>query len=208
MWNPQIKFRNGFAPRVSDNIRIYNFNDGTILYRETFTTSLMTQFDLTKIPFDSHTLHLDVGSLTYDNQYVELLIEDQTVFLNKDFYMVEFDMTGTGQKFTDVRDEYTDKSYSVMEAQFNIKRQWPLYFYKIIIPLYLLIFITSLIFKYENLALHDRMDICLACILAAIAYQIVIEEKVPKFLFFNFLNTAVFCGVLVMGYGIAISYVL
>jgi len=52
------------------------------------------------------------------------------------------------------------------------------------------------------------MDICLVCILAAIAYQIVIEEKVPKFLFFNFLNTAVFCGVLVMGYAIVLSYVL
>lgn len=52
------------------------------------------------------------------------------------------------------------------------------------------------------------MDVCLASILAAIAYQIVIEEKVPKFLFFNFLNMAVFCGVLVMGYAIGLSQIL
>jgi len=64
----------------------------------------MTKFDLTKMPFDSHVLHLDVSSSTFDKDYVQLKVEDQTVFLSQDFYMVEFDMVDIGQKFVEIED--------------------------------------------------------------------------------------------------------
>eukprot|EP00341_Mesodinium_pulex_P009325 CAMPEP_0116922250 /NCGR_PEP_ID=MMETSP0467-20121206/22146_1 /TAXON_ID=283647 /ORGANISM="Mesodinium pulex, Strain SPMC105" /LENGTH=66 /DNA_ID=CAMNT_0004600537 /DNA_START=306 /DNA_END=506 /DNA_ORIENTATION=+ len=31
IWTPEIRFRNGYAPRVPDNQRIFNFADGTVL---------------------------------------------------------------------------------------------------------------------------------------------------------------------------------
>lgn len=97
MWTPEIRFRNGSAPRTPDNVRIYNFNDGTILYREGFTASLMDKFNLSKMPFDTQNIVMDIGSLTFDNEYVQIMEEEETVMFAKDFNMPEFKMISVSQ---------------------------------------------------------------------------------------------------------------
>lgn len=53
--------------------------------RENFTVNLTTVFDFYKIPFDSQKLEFQLGSLTWDADYVKILPEDQTVFFDDDF---------------------------------------------------------------------------------------------------------------------------
>jgi len=66
MWFPEIRFRNDAKPRESDNVRIYIFNDGTVVMREIFIATLMDRMDveLRAIPFDLQTCVMDIGSLS------------------------------------------------------------------------------------------------------------------------------------------------
>jgi len=64
MWFPKVRFRNDSSPRDTSNIKIYNFNDGTILYRETFLAHLEDEMEIKAIPFDTQTVVMNIGSLT------------------------------------------------------------------------------------------------------------------------------------------------
>lgn len=57
----------------------------------------MDTFDLAKIPFDTQTIVMDIGSLTYDNDYVQILEEEETVMFSKDFNMPEFEVLSVKQ---------------------------------------------------------------------------------------------------------------
>jgi len=59
------------------------------------------------------------------------------------------------------------------------------------IPIWFLIIVSSLSFFFPSEELGNKTLIILTCLFAGIAYQLVIEEKIPKYLFFNFLNIAV-----------------
>lgn len=98
IWTPEFRFRNGFDPRIADNIRIYMFYDGTVYYRERFTAQLMEKFHLEMIPFDSQTLTMDIGSLTFDDDFLLLLEESETVKVDDDFSFPSWTLKSVNQE--------------------------------------------------------------------------------------------------------------
>jgi len=52
------------------------------------------------MPFDSQDIVMDIGSLTFDSDYVQIMDEEETVMFSDDFNMPEFDMVGVTQQNT------------------------------------------------------------------------------------------------------------
>mmetsp|Transcript_76945 Transcript_76945/g.166452 ORF Transcript_76945/g.166452 Transcript_76945/m.166452 type:complete len:98 (+) Transcript_76945:467-760(+) len=64
MWTPEMRIINGSKPRVQENIKIYNFYDGTVMMSEIFSNEVLYTFELDKEPFDTQNLTIEVGSLS------------------------------------------------------------------------------------------------------------------------------------------------
>lgn len=122
LWTPEIRFKNSTAKRTSDNIRIYEYQDGSIVYRENFIVSLVSVFDYTRMPFDTQKIVIELGSQTWDFDYVRILPEDQTVFFADDFKMLEFSRGETSQSIVLNLNPEDEKQYSNLIANFEIKR--------------------------------------------------------------------------------------
>lgn len=61
---------------------------------------------------------------------------------------------------------------------------------------------------YPNDQFANRISVLLTGIFASVALQLAVEDKIPKFLYVNFLNLSVFLGLIVMAYGCVFSWVL
>jgi len=53
--------------------------------------------ELAKIPFDTQSMLMDVGSVTFDTSLVTLMPEDNTMVFSPEFFMPEFTMTKSTQ---------------------------------------------------------------------------------------------------------------
>lgn len=76
------------------------------------------------------------------------------------------------------------------------------------LPLCLIIIISSLIFLEENSELHYRIDVFITCLVSALAYLIVCEDWLPKFHFWNYLNSSIMASTSILVYGAFISVLL
>lgn len=61
---------------------------------------------------------------------------------------------------------------------------------KIILPIYILMLITTISFVFPNNELEKRIAVSLTCVLVAVLMQVLVDEKVPRQVFFNFMNAA------------------
>lgn len=50
----------------------------------------MTKFDLFKIPFDEQIITIDIGSLTWDIDYVKIIDNGKNVSYGDKFFITEF----------------------------------------------------------------------------------------------------------------------
>lgn len=59
---------------------------------------MQTKFDLTKMPFDTQEIKLDLGSLTYDDEYIQILEDESSVRVTNDFTMPDFYVKEVNEK--------------------------------------------------------------------------------------------------------------
>lgn len=144
IWNPEMRIMNAFEKRRSDNIRIYVFNDGTIVMREIFTVNVRSFFNLSKIPFDDHWLKLQIGSMTWDKDQMHIIKEEMLVEFADDFMIPGWLKTGFGESISHVFDKKTNRTFSTLETELHIVRSSYINLFKIMIPVSIFIFVTSL----------------------------------------------------------------
>jgi len=119
-----------------------------MIFRYKFTVDLLDSMEeeLAKIPFDTQSMLLDVGSVTFDTNQVVLMPEEETMVFSNDFYMPEFTMTKSTQSQQIYTDPNTKQQFSFLRAEFMVTRRWTVFLFKVIIPIYFLILVSSFIF--------------------------------------------------------------
>ena len=86
----------------------------------------MTQFNLSKIPFDEQIITIDIGSLTWDVEYVRLINNGKNVSYSDHFFITEFTKGEVTYKITQNKDKWNRKSYDFINARFHVTRIYSL----------------------------------------------------------------------------------
>jgi len=74
------------------------------------------------MPFDEQEIELQLGSLTWNAEYVRILTEEQTISFDDNFEMIGFYKVATSQINLLQTNPEDKKQYSVLKAKIKIRR--------------------------------------------------------------------------------------
>lgn len=112
-----------------------------------FTADIKTKFDMTKIPFDDHWLELQVGSLTWDSDLMHIIKEEMIIEFDDNFMIPGWEKIGIEEHLGNVYDPRTNRTFSTLINKVQIIRTSWNCLYKIVIPVIIFVFVTSLTYE-------------------------------------------------------------
>lgn len=179
MWNPDLSFVNevsGIEVRRRDySIR----HDGRIRLRGYFSANLASGFDLRRFPFDSQSLSVQVRSLTWPDDVVQLRIIPGAVGVDQDFELAEWAVAGvTAEVQTDSLGA-SDAHFDLIEIRTTIDRRVGYYLWKAALPLMLIVALSFTVFWIPD-GLATRIRLSATVMLTIVAYQFALASDLPK----------------------------
>jgi hypothetical protein len=171
-------------------------SDGHVKYRERFSASIYQDFDLEKFPFDRHDISFRVEPFFYSNETVTFrLVEDSgdtldweptewTAF-DPDLAVFNGECSISENVCLDASECPVDETcdgFATAVVEMEIKREPAFYMTNIILPMVLIVLISSAVFSmnFRTTHLGDRLSVSFTSVLTVVAFDFVTSETLPK----------------------------
>ncbi len=198
MWWPDVEFVNEIEPRRIENEELIIQPNGSIEYREKFSAKLATDYDMRRFPFDIQTLIIEIESFAWSSHDLIFVVEDDIVGFSDEFSIPEWEIIAIDEHL-DTKKEVRDRNpYSEFVAEITVERDPGFYLTKIMIPLIIIVAISWAVFWMVGDGLADRMSVSFTGVLAAVAYQFIISEALPRHVYNTFMDAIVLFSFVVM----------
>ncbi len=160
------------------------------------------QMKLNKFPFDSQTLALnfkvenELGTISEVFHSSSDIIDTNLTNLKNDEWNIRDGWTGYGHHYLtefDIRLPY-------LAIYFEIDRKPNYFFFKLMLPIVFLLFVSWSTFWINPKELESRVTVSIVCLLSLIAYNFVIDNDLPKLGYLTFMDkfiliTYIFSGI-------------
>ena len=179
VWHPRLQFLN--SQKVFTNLPlVVEVNDnGEVFYRQIYFGNFSQELELKDFPFDNQKLTFDIITTNYTSDEVKLEFNELSGISHKftipdwEIQQVEFEVLPlTYKKSPDLFDN--------AKLIINLKRYDDHYIYKFILPLFLIVFMSWLVFWIEPTEYSTQISISITSMLTIIAYKFVIGNSLPK----------------------------
>ena len=193
IWWPDLFILNSKGKREITASMLYISPNGTIHYEEKFKATIKQNFQLENFPFDSHKLTLTISSYSYTDYEVTFnAYKEPTIF---EWMTNEWKVTNSGDLFYESLAGYPAVTYSL-----GIKRLPGFYISKYILPLSLIITISSIVFwiSLERIEIADRVEIIITSLLTVVAFDFVSNENLPKLSYLTTLDMVLILSYLIL----------
>lgn len=198
MWWPDVEFVNEVVPRRVENEELIIAPDGTVDYREKFSVQLAVDYDMHRYPFDVQTLVVEIESFAWSSDQMQFKVEQDIIDFSEEFSVPEWEIINI-QETLENKQELRDRNpYSEFFAEITVQRDPGFYTTKIMIPLMIIVAISWAVFWMVGDGLADRMSVSFTGVLAAVAYQFIISESLPRHVYNTFLDALVLFSFVVM----------
>ncbi len=117
IWWPDVEFANQVRGRERFNEELIISADGKVEYRERFTVSLATNFQMRKFPFDRQRLLIELESFAWSSDDLVLKKKDELVRFGKEFQLPGWTIESISES---VRDRMDPRD----RAPFSGSRRW------------------------------------------------------------------------------------
>jgi hypothetical protein len=216
-WWPQLLIVNEIGLGDSSAVQIKVFPDGRVRFLEERNVTLETPMKLQTFPFDTQTLEARMIAFGSDSGQVLLEVNEEMLGATEEHAMND-DLVNIAQwrllhldmvsKLSNHR--YYGKSKPISELVFTItlQRESTSVFWKVILPLTILVLLMWAVFWMEVDNLSDRLNVAFIGILTIVAYQFLIEGSMPRISYFTFTDTVLLYSFLVMCLSVLESLVL
>lgn len=181
-WYPQVILANesGLFQKSGTLLRIRP--DGTSTLIETVNAVAKTEFEMTRFPFDAHRLDAVFEVLGFSADEVVLMTE-ASILSGGSFRVPEWTVTASA---TSIR-ERPDKSPAFV-ASVDVARDSFYFTRLVIIPLVVIVLLSFSVFWMDQSSVGDRMSVSFIGVLTAVAYQLVINESMPRISYVTFIH--------------------
>jgi len=177
IWSPDIEIQNEVEQRSTDSIELIIFPDGTVQYEESFGAVVNARLDLRRFPFDKQTFDLEIQSFVWDQNDLKLIVNEQQLGMNTDFYTPEWTVTGIEallSQRSEIRDEV---AFSTLTLRIHATRHGGHYLLRILMPLMFVMILAWSILWADPV---DRVRVGFIALLTVVATHTVISRSLPR----------------------------
>ncbi len=181
---PDFTFHNQQGNRWIQNRYVAIRSDGSATYFERFTTNFQLDFDFRQFPFDTQMFYIRVDMLYPVDYYV---IEEMPGFseISPEHGEDEFILQNFQTEVSTIQGS-SDATNSRFTFSFEAPRHLSYYFFRIIIPVLLIILISWLTFFLKDY--NRRIEVAAGNVLLFIAFSFSLSDNYPRLGYLTFLD--------------------
>jgi len=180
LWTAQIVLANPVGQMGIGARKVTVHADGRIEISAQVNSTLRTNLDYRRFPFDSQVLPIILESFAWNNREVELVTYlDRTGFA-PEFALAEWDVEAIESRVEDVLRVRDAIPFSNLKFEIRIQRQSGYYLWKIFLTVIIIVSLTWVVFWMSDERLGRRAGVSSSGILTVIAYQFVTTSTLPR----------------------------
>ena len=208
LFDPVVEFYNrksnpDFAQGRADWVEI--FSNGTVQMRVRDTATFKAKFDFKKFPFDEQIFSFLIYP-EFPSSKMIFVAEPLMEEYKKNLYVVEGEdgINIPEWKVTTV-DYYIDRykegdyEYQGFIVEIGAERVTNYYIFKIIIPILLILSISWSVFWIDRAQIEAKANITIVALLSLIAYNLIMDDVIPKLDYLTFMDAFIFLSYLYTG---------
>lgn len=175
MWWPYFEITDARGSRDRMYTELEINKDGEVYYRERFHTFIEQGFSLSAFPFDRHIISFSVEPYVYDTKSVTFQRPDElgksSAWQPEDWFVEQFKLEISN-----------DDEFANATVEMEIVRDSRHYIFNIILPLVLIVFISSAVFwmSFDTMHLGDRLSVSFTSLLTVVAFDFVTADSLPR----------------------------
>jgi len=194
---PQFTIFNQQGNRFAQNRAFVILPDGAVTYFERFSTTLQApDFNFRQFPFDTQKFFIHVDLIYPEDFYVFTELPgftDVARRLGQEEWVVE-----SVDTFVSSESASTRQINSRYSLQFNAHRHRNYYFFRILIPMTVILIVAWATFFVRDYG--RRIDFSNGVLLVFVAFNFTISNDLPRLGYLTFLDTLVFCAFVVTSF--------
>jgi hypothetical protein len=200
---PNFTIYNQQGRRWTQNAVAVVWPDGKVEFYERFTTTLQApDFDFRRFPFDTQRFFLRVDNL-WPEWYFNYAPLEGFSEVGQRLGEEEWVITKHEVTFDSVMESY-DRPVSRFIFAFQAKRHITYYFFRILLPLVIIIVVAWFSFFLKDYS--KRVDVAGANLLIFIAFNFTIATDLPRLGYLTFMDTLLVTTFIITGMVVIISY--
>jgi len=188
VWSPQLDFFNSgrLFKRLSDHVDIGP--NGRVRYIQRYSGSLASYHNLKAFPFDAQKFRIWISSLEYDENEVQLVVDEKITGRRKLLNISDWTINGVKGTIDRTFAEGLGQYHSMYQFEISAKRQTGFYLWKVILPLCLIVFMSWAVFWISPAHFGPQIGLSATSMLTLIAFQFATANILPKVSYFTILD--------------------
>ena len=198
-WWPQLVLQNSVGTIPLQGISLRILPDGTLLLIQEISAVVESPMDLRRYPFDEQRLKAIFEPLGFYATEVKLVTEsDMTDLPERSINVAGWELLGFGAESRVIEDNDSDALFSQLILSLNVRRQPGYNIWFIIVPMSMIILLSTSVFWMDRESLSSRMDISFIGLLTIVAYQALVVSSLPRISYLTLINGFVYVGYITM----------
>lgn len=203
-WWPQITIANAVGPTPLENVALYIYHDGTMLLIQEISVLLKSRMNLRRYPFDEQTFQAIFEPMGLYASLVKLVPgKGKTDLPARELSEAGWELLNLESVTNIDHDEKSGKEFSQLLIRLQMNRLPGSAIWFILVPLSIIILLSTSIYWMDAESLGSRMDISFIGLLAIVAYHAMIASGLPKINYFTLTD-----GFVYTSYGIMVLFVI
>jgi gamma-aminobutyric acid receptor subunit beta len=178
-WKPDTFFFNSIRCTVSDSLlKLDASGSGQVSWTRHASCTFYTPFDLSQFPFDSQQLPVQRLSFFYNSTEMRLVFSSLGCFTPDPSLDWVNSLWALGSvqcnslQYNGRQDE--------LEAVLLVERLWQAYVLKMIVPMFLIVIVSSLSYFIDPAAAPARVGLSVAIVLTVSTFNLLVSQDLPK----------------------------
>jgi len=189
-WFPQVILVNSSDSMEQQGVVLRALPDGTQILMSKISAVAKTEFNLRRYPFDKQRLEAVFEVLSFDDSEVVLEVESQGPSSAGRLWVPQWTITGIGMSIRDHSASHAGgrNVESAFVTNIDVQRESFYVSRLVILPLIVIVLLAFSVFWMDRASLGDRISVSFIGILTAVAYQVVMNDMLPRIAYMTWIN--------------------
>lgn len=179
-WGPALLFPTQLGVTETSNEQLVAFPDGTVRLSAKFNARLTASYDFRRFPVDRQTLSIPIQSSLYPSGELVFLARSQNVGFDPAFEIPEWRILDQRRTAGTVATRDGESRYSVFLLEIDIGRKLGFYFWKVLLPVFLIVAVAWSDLWLTREPLGQRQRHAATVLLTIVAFQFVAAGDLPR----------------------------
>ena len=177
IWTPDLEIHNEVERRKTGSVELIIRDDGAIEYEERFHATLHGDFDLSRFPFDSQTLDVELQSFEWDRDNLVVVPNEAMTGFDPDFQTPEWFIVSTEALLGERSEIRDDRPFSTYLFRIRAQRRAGHYLLRILTPL---MFVMALTWSAFWMPVGQRFRVGFIALLTVVAFHSAVAGSLPR----------------------------